>query len=83
MRETMFARTSMKHSSKVKEQDMHLSDFLRHCLVDVLLAPTCPVTATLLSEVAAEDALTSYAKDVFTVPASLAGLAMWDKRRFH
>ncbi|CAO2658257.1 Nn.00g059800.m01.CDS01 [Neocucurbitaria sp. VM-36] len=42
--------------------------------VDVLLCPTAPSTAPLLSEVAAQDPVQAYMNDVFTVPASLAGL---------
>lgn len=42
--------------------------------VDVLLCPTAPSTAPLLSSVEAQDPIQAYMNDVFTVPASLAGL---------
>ncbi|KAL5118069.1 Trimeric GatFAB AmidoTransferase(AdT) complex subunit [Pleosporales sp. CAS-2024a] len=42
--------------------------------VHVLLCPTAPTLAPSLSDVKAQDALQAYMNDVFTVPASLAGL---------
>jgi aspartyl-tRNA(Asn)/glutamyl-tRNA(Gln) amidotransferase subunit A len=42
--------------------------------VDVLLCPTAPTLAPSLSEVRNQDPLQAYMNDVFTVPASLAGL---------
>jgi aspartyl-tRNA(Asn)/glutamyl-tRNA(Gln) amidotransferase subunit A len=42
--------------------------------VDVLLCPTAPTLAPSLSKVNNEDPLQAYMNDVFTVPASLAGL---------
>jgi aspartyl-tRNA(Asn)/glutamyl-tRNA(Gln) amidotransferase subunit A len=42
--------------------------------VDVLLCPTAPILAPSLSEVKNQDPLQAYTNDVFTVPASLAGL---------
>lgn len=42
--------------------------------VDVILCPTAPSMAPLLSEVETQDPIHSYMNDVFTVPASLAGL---------
>ncbi|KAF2687173.1 amidase signature enzyme, partial [Lentithecium fluviatile CBS 122367] len=42
--------------------------------VDVLLCPTAPVIAPLLEEVENQDPIHAYMNDVFTVPASLAGL---------
>jgi aspartyl-tRNA(Asn)/glutamyl-tRNA(Gln) amidotransferase subunit A len=42
--------------------------------VDVLLCPTAPTLAPSLSEVTNQDPLQAYTNDVFTVPASLAGL---------
>jgi aspartyl-tRNA(Asn)/glutamyl-tRNA(Gln) amidotransferase subunit A len=42
--------------------------------VDVLLCPTAPTLAPLLEEVEAQDPIYAYMNDVFTVPASLAGL---------
>jgi aspartyl-tRNA(Asn)/glutamyl-tRNA(Gln) amidotransferase subunit A len=42
--------------------------------VDVLLCPTAPTLAPSLSEVKNQDPLQAYTNDVFTVPASLAGL---------
>ncbi|EMD58304.1 hypothetical protein COCSADRAFT_185877 [Bipolaris sorokiniana ND90Pr] len=42
--------------------------------VDVIVCPTVPSMAPSLSEVEAQDSIQSYMNDVFTVPASLAGL---------
>lgn len=42
--------------------------------VDVLVCPTAPTFAPSLDEVEDQDAIRSYMNDVFTVPASLAGL---------
>lgn len=42
--------------------------------VDVLLCPTAPTTAPLLEQVEKQGPLQAYMNDVFTVPASLAGL---------
>jgi aspartyl-tRNA(Asn)/glutamyl-tRNA(Gln) amidotransferase subunit A len=42
--------------------------------VDVIICPTAPSTAPSLAEVKTQDPLHSYMNDVFTVPASLAGL---------
>jgi aspartyl-tRNA(Asn)/glutamyl-tRNA(Gln) amidotransferase subunit A len=42
--------------------------------VDVLLCPTAPTLAPSLSKVKNQDPLQAYTNDVFTVPASLAGL---------
>ncbi|PVI01367.1 glutamyl-tRNA amidotransferase subunit A [Periconia macrospinosa] len=42
--------------------------------VDVLLCPTAPTLAPQLSEVENQDPIQAYMNDVFTVPASLAGL---------
>lgn len=42
--------------------------------VDVLLCPTAPSLAPSLDEVKDQDPIHSYMNDVFTVPASLAGL---------
>ncbi|EUC45924.1 hypothetical protein COCMIDRAFT_94192 [Bipolaris oryzae ATCC 44560] len=42
--------------------------------VDVIVCPTAPSTAPSLSEVETQDPIRSYMNDVFTVPASLAGL---------
>jgi aspartyl-tRNA(Asn)/glutamyl-tRNA(Gln) amidotransferase subunit A len=45
-----------------------------HDRVDVLLCPTAPTLAPSLSKVKNQDPLQAYTNDVFTVPASLAGL---------
>jgi aspartyl-tRNA(Asn)/glutamyl-tRNA(Gln) amidotransferase subunit A len=45
-----------------------------HDRVDVLLCPTAPTLAPSLSKVTNQDPLQAYTNDVFTVPASLAGL---------
>lgn len=42
--------------------------------VDVIVCPTAPTLPPMLHEVEAQDPLDAYAGDVFTVPASLAGL---------
>ncbi|KAF2828841.1 amidase-domain-containing protein [Ophiobolus disseminans] len=42
--------------------------------VDVLICPTVPTLAPPLSEVKSQDPIQAYMNDVFTVPASLAGL---------
>jgi aspartyl-tRNA(Asn)/glutamyl-tRNA(Gln) amidotransferase subunit A len=42
--------------------------------VDVLLCPTAPTLAPLLEEIENQDSIHAYMNDVFTVPASLAGL---------
>ncbi|KAF2027377.1 glutamyl-tRNA amidotransferas-like protein, partial [Setomelanomma holmii] len=42
--------------------------------VDVLLCPTAPTLAPSLAHVKAQDPIQAYMNDVFTVPASLAGL---------
>lgn len=42
--------------------------------VDVLLCPTAPSFAPTLSEIKDQDPIHAYMNDVFTVPASLAGL---------
>ncbi|KAJ4349622.1 Trimeric GatFAB AmidoTransferase(AdT) complex subunit [Didymosphaeria variabile] len=42
--------------------------------VDVLLCPTAPTLAPRLSEIQVQKPLDAYMNDVFTVPASLAGL---------
>ncbi|KNG49685.1 aspartyl glutamyl-trna(asn gln) a subunit [Stemphylium lycopersici] len=42
--------------------------------VDVIICPTAPSMAPPLSEVETQDPIHSYTNDVFTVPASLAGL---------
>jgi aspartyl-tRNA(Asn)/glutamyl-tRNA(Gln) amidotransferase subunit A len=42
--------------------------------VDVLICPTAPTQAPRLSEIRDQDPIDAYMNDVFTVPASLAGL---------
>ena len=42
--------------------------------VDFLLCPTAPTFAPTLREVKSQSAVDTYVNDVFTVPASLAGL---------
>ncbi|KAF1948036.1 amidase-domain-containing protein [Clathrospora elynae] len=42
--------------------------------VDILICPTAPSSAPSLSDVKTQDPIHSYMNDVFTVPASLAGL---------
>lgn len=50
------------------------ADASRDDKVDILICPTAPSPAPLLSEVAGQDSINSYMNDVLTVPASLAGL---------
>ena len=45
-----------------------------HVRVDVLVCPTAPSLPPTLDELKTQDPLDSYVNDVFTVPASLAGL---------
>ncbi|KAJ4993052.1 glutamyl-tRNA amidotransferase [Stagonosporopsis vannaccii] len=42
--------------------------------VDVIICPTAPTLAPSLAEVKDQDSISAYMNDVFTVPASLAGL---------
>ncbi|KAH7138954.1 glutamyl-tRNA amidotransferase-like protein [Dendryphion nanum] len=42
--------------------------------VDVIVCPTAPTPAPLYSSIADQDSIDAYMNDVFTVPASLAGL---------
>ncbi|ODA76495.1 hypothetical protein RJ55_07765 [Drechmeria coniospora] len=54
--------------------DTALEDKRGPAQVDFLLSPTTPSCAPTLSDVAARGSLDAYTSDVFTVPASLAGL---------
>lgn len=51
-----------------------LEDKLGPAQVDFLLCPTAPTFPPLLSDVKAQSSVEGYMNDVFTVPASLAGL---------
>ncbi|KAE9990472.1 hypothetical protein EG327_001374 [Venturia inaequalis] len=42
--------------------------------VDIILCPTAPTNAPTLEDVVEQDSVKSYMNDIFTVPASLAGL---------
>lgn len=53
---------------------MNLSGRLNTRGVDFIVAPTAPGLPPLMSELEHQSALDSYTNDVFTVPASLAGL---------
>jgi aspartyl-tRNA(Asn)/glutamyl-tRNA(Gln) amidotransferase subunit A len=55
-------------------EDVELADKRGPPPVDFLLCPTAPTLAPLLSHVASQTPLDAYVNDVFTVPASLAGL---------
>ncbi|KAK7972951.1 Glutamyl-tRNA(Gln) amidotransferase subunit A- mitochondrial [Apiospora saccharicola] len=66
-----------------KEQQFDLSDMdesvtleskLGPTQIDFLLCPTAPTTPPKLSDIAKQTPFDSYMNDVFTVPASLAGL---------
>ena len=52
---------------------MHSSRLTEPVGINALLMPMSPVTAPTVHDAARQDALISYAHDVFTVPASLAG----------
>ncbi|KAI2619604.1 amidase signature enzyme [Hypoxylon sp. NC1633] len=56
------------------EDTVHLENKLGPAQVDFLLCPTAPTTPPLLEDVMKQTPLDSYMNDVFTVPASLAGL---------
>ena len=46
----------------------------KHVKLDVLLTPTAPTLPATVEEVQRQSSVESYMNDVFTVPASLAGL---------
>ncbi|KAI1141109.1 amidase signature enzyme [Hypoxylon sp. FL0543] len=56
------------------EDTVQLENKLGPAQVDCLLSPTAPTTPPLLEDVMRQTPLDSYMNDVFTVPASLAGL---------
>ncbi|KAH7037606.1 amidase signature domain-containing protein [Microdochium trichocladiopsis] len=56
------------------DESVVLENKLGPTQVDFLLCPTAPTTPPLLEEVLHQTPLDSYMNDVFTVPASLAGL---------
>ncbi|KAI1483258.1 amidase signature enzyme [Daldinia eschscholtzii] len=56
------------------EDTVHLENKFGPAQVDFLLCPTAPTTPPLLEDVMRQTPLDSYMNDVFTVPASLAGL---------
>ncbi|KAL7621398.1 Trimeric GatFAB AmidoTransferase(AdT) complex subunit [Parahypoxylon ruwenzoriense] len=56
------------------EDSIQLENKLGPAQVDFLLCPTAPTTPPLLENVMKQTPLDSYMNDVFTVPASLAGL---------
>ncbi|KAI1764420.1 amidase signature enzyme [Hypoxylon sp. FL1150] len=56
------------------EETVQLENKLGPAQVDFLLCPTAPTTPPLLDDVMKQTPLDSYMNDVFTVPASLAGL---------
>lgn len=55
-------------------ETVKLQNKLGPAQVDVIVCPTAPTTAPLLSAVAKQTTIDAYMNDVFTVPASLAGL---------
>ncbi|KAL8338564.1 hypothetical protein RB598_007080 [Gaeumannomyces tritici] len=55
-------------------EDVPLADKRGPARVDFLLCPTAPTPPPTLDEAARQTSLGSYVNDVFTVPASLAGL---------
>jgi aspartyl-tRNA(Asn)/glutamyl-tRNA(Gln) amidotransferase subunit A len=56
------------------DETIELEDKLGPPQVDFIVCPTAPTTAPTLEEVRRQTPLDSYVNDVFTVPASLAGL---------
>ena len=56
------------------DEGVELEDKLGPAQVDVLICPTAPTLPPLLEEVKNQAPVDSYMNDVFTVPASLAGL---------
>lgn len=56
------------------DEGIQLKDKLGPAQVDVLVCPTAPTLPPLLEEVKDQAPVDSYMNDVFTVPASLAGL---------
>ncbi|KAI0837976.1 amidase signature enzyme [Hypoxylon sp. FL0890] len=56
------------------EDTVQLENKLGPAQVDFLLSPTAPTTPPLLDDIMKQTPLDSYMNDVFTVPASLAGL---------
>ncbi|KAI1662414.1 amidase signature enzyme [Daldinia decipiens] len=56
------------------EDTIQLENKFGPAQVDFLLCPTAPTTPPLLEDVMRQTSLDSYMNDVFTVPASLAGL---------
>jgi aspartyl-tRNA(Asn)/glutamyl-tRNA(Gln) amidotransferase subunit A len=56
------------------DEETQLENKLGPAQVDVLVVPTAPTLPPKLAEVAEMGAVDSYMNDVFTVPASLAGL---------
>jgi aspartyl-tRNA(Asn)/glutamyl-tRNA(Gln) amidotransferase subunit A len=56
------------------DEGVELEDKLGPAQVDVLICPTAPTLPPLLEEVNNQAPVDSYMNDVFTVPASLAGL---------
>jgi aspartyl-tRNA(Asn)/glutamyl-tRNA(Gln) amidotransferase subunit A len=62
--------TSEEGSSRAEEADTADAE----TTIDAIICPTAPALAPTLEEVARQAPLDAYAGDVFTVPASLAGL---------
>ncbi|KAI9743816.1 MAG: Trimeric GatFAB AmidoTransferase(AdT) complex subunit [Claussenomyces sp. TS43310] len=56
------------------EEYVELENKLGPAQIDVIVCPTTPTTAPLLSDVMKQTSVDAYMNDVFTVPASLAGL---------
>jgi aspartyl-tRNA(Asn)/glutamyl-tRNA(Gln) amidotransferase subunit A len=55
-------------------EDTELADKKGPAQVDFLLCPTAPTVAPLVKDAVEESSTDEYVRDVFTVPASLAGL---------
>ncbi|TAQ84524.1 hypothetical protein B7494_g7156 [Chlorociboria aeruginascens] len=56
------------------EDSIELNNKLGPAQVDVIICPTAPTPPPLLDDVSKQSPVESYMNDVFTVPASLAGL---------
>jgi aspartyl-tRNA(Asn)/glutamyl-tRNA(Gln) amidotransferase subunit A len=67
-------RPSQQFDLSDLDEGVKLEDKLGPAQVDVLICPTAPTLPPLLKEVDKQGPVDSYMIDVFTVPASLAGL---------
>ena len=66
-----FDKIFSKHNPLVNKIPESIEEAVK---VDVIVCPTAPTLAPSLASVKDQDPITAYMNDVFTVPASLAGL---------